>query len=113
MLVPLAQQWKGESALVSFKLETDSKILVAKARKALDKYGHKLVIGNLLDTRKREVGGKLFNPLRRINLKCEFQVLLVFKDEMEEVRLSDEELETGVEIEEKIISRLIEIVQQL
>jgi len=94
MLVPLAQQWKGDSALVSFKLETDSKILVAKARKALDKYGHKLVIGNLLGTRKREV-------------------LFVQKDEMEEVRLSDEELETGVEIEEKIISRLIEIVQQL
>ena len=117
MLVPLAQQWKGKSALVSFKLETDSKILVAKARKALDKYGHKLVIGNLLDTRKREVGGKEFIPLRRINtkikIKCEFQVLLVFKDEMEEVRLSDAELETGVEIEEKIISRLIEIVQQL
>ena len=45
--------------------------------------------------------------------KCTFQVLLVFKDEMEEVRLTDAELETGVEIEEKIISRLIEIVQQL
>ena len=63
MLVPLAQQWKGESALVSFKLETDSKILVAKARKALDKYGHKLVIGNLLDTRKREVGRSKFSTL--------------------------------------------------
>ena len=58
MLVPLAQLWKGESALVSFKLETDSKILVDKARRALNKYGHKLVIGNLLDTRKREVGHK-------------------------------------------------------
>lgn len=44
---------------------------------------------------------------------CTFQVLLVFKDEMEEVRLTDAEMETGVEIEEKIISRLIEIVQQL
>jgi len=94
MLVPLAQHWKGGSALVSFKLETDSNILVMKARKALDKYGHKLVIGNLLDTRKREV-------------------LLVFKDKIEEVRLSEAELEMGVEIEEKIISRLIEIVQQL
>jgi len=94
MLVPLAQQWKGDSALVSFKLETDSKILVAKARKALDKYGHKLVIGNLLNTRKKEV-------------------LLVYKDKMEEVRLSDTELDAGVEIEEKIISRLTEIVQQL
>ena len=110
MLVPLAQQWKGESALVSFKLETDSKILVAKARKALDKYGHKLVIGNLLDTRKREVGlSQSFQPCE----KCTFQVLLVFKDEMEEVRLTDAEMEAGVEIEEKIISRLIEIVQQL
>jgi len=94
MLVPLAQLWKGGSALVSFKLETDSNILVMKARKALDKYGHKLVIGNLLDTRKREV-------------------LLVFRDRMEDVRLSEAELEMGVEIEEKIISRLIEIVQQL
>jgi len=94
MLVPLAQHWKGGSALVSFKLETDSNILVMKARKALDKYGHKLVIGNLLDTRKREV-------------------LLVFRDRMEDVRLSEAELEMGVEIEEKIISRLIEIVQQL
>ena len=110
MLVPLAQQWKGDSALVSFKLETDSKILVAKARKALDKYGHKLVIGNLLDTRKREVGlSQSFQPFE----KCTFQVLLVFKDEMEEVRLSDAELEAGVEIEEKIISRLIEIIRQL
>jgi len=94
MLVPLVQHWKGGSALVSFKLETDSNILVMKARKALDKYGHKLVIGNLLDTRKREV-------------------LLVFKDAIEEVRLSETELETGVEIEDKIISRLIELVQQL
>ena len=56
MLVPLDQHWKGGSALVSFKLETDSKILVTKSRKALDKYCHQLVIGNLLDTRKREVG---------------------------------------------------------
>jgi len=94
MLVPLVHHWKGKSALVSFKLETDSNILVMKARKALDKYGHKLVIGNLLDTRKREV-------------------LLVFKDDMEEVRLSEAELDMGLEIEEKIISRLIQIVQQL
>ena len=43
----------------------------------------------------------------------DFQVLLVFKDKIEEVRLSEAELEMGVEIEEKIISRLIEIVQQL
>ena len=111
MLVPLAQHWKGKSALVSFKLETDSNILVMKARKALDKYGHKLVIGNLLDTRKREVLS--FKPFSTLFENCDFQVLLVFKDEMEEVRLSEAELETGLEIEEKIIARLIQIVQQL
>jgi len=94
MLVPLAQHWKGGSALVSFKLETDSNILVSKARKALNKYGHKLVIGNILDTRKREV-------------------LFVFNDELEEVKLSEEELNAGVEIEEKIISRLIQLLPQL
>ena len=32
---------------------------------------------------------------------------------MEEVRLSEAELEMGLEIEEKIIARLIQIVQQL
>ena len=37
----------------------------------------------------------------------------MFKDAIEEVRLSETELETGVEIEDKIISRLIELVQQL
>ena len=56
--------------MVSFKLETDSKILVTKARKALDKYGHKLVIGNLLDTRKREVGHESFNHSTTQIFRC-------------------------------------------
>ena len=68
MLVPLAQHWKGGSALVSFKLETDSNILVSKARKALNKYGHKLVIGNILDTRKREVGSLQSFLIRKYNV---------------------------------------------
>ena len=68
MLVPLAQHWKGGSALVSFKLETDSNILVSKARKALNKYGHKLVIGNILDTRKREVSFLQFFLIKKYNV---------------------------------------------
>jgi phosphopantothenate---cysteine ligase (ATP) len=36
-------------------LETDSQILIQKARYSLIKYQHQLVIGNLLNTRKTEV----------------------------------------------------------
>ena len=41
--------------LNNYKLETDEKILVSKARKALNRYGHKLVIANELNTRKNKV----------------------------------------------------------
>lgn len=41
--------------VVSFKLETDPSLLVYKARTALQRYSHHLVIGNLLSTRKWEV----------------------------------------------------------
>lgn len=37
------------------QLETDSNILIPKARTSLERYGHQLVIGNLLNTRKYEV----------------------------------------------------------
>lgn len=37
------------------QLETDSEILIPKAKTSLDRYGHQLVIGNLLHTRKYEV----------------------------------------------------------
>lgn len=55
-LTTLVSQWapKG-SMIVSFKLETDPDLLVSKAEQALEKYGHDLVIGNLLTTRKWEV----------------------------------------------------------
>ena len=43
------------SMIVSFKLETDPALLVYKARTALQRYQHHLVIGNLLSTRKWEV----------------------------------------------------------
>ena len=47
--------WAPDAMIVSFKLETDPKILTEKARYALNKYAHHLVIGNLLATRKWEV----------------------------------------------------------
>lgn len=55
-LTTLVSSWapKG-SYIVSFKLETDPNLLVAKAEQALGRYHHDLVIGNLLTTRKWEV----------------------------------------------------------
>jgi len=54
-LKTLVDGWAPAAMIVSFKLETDPSILVEKARYALKKYAHHLVIGNLLETRKREV----------------------------------------------------------
>ncbi|PSR83843.1 DNA/pantothenate metabolism flavo protein [Coniella lustricola] len=51
----LVDGWAPQCMIVSFKLETDPGILVHKAKKALDRYSHNLVIGNLLSTRKWEV----------------------------------------------------------
>ena len=52
----LVDTWKPSgSMVVSFKLETDPKLLIGKSRQALQKYGHNLVLGNLLTTRKWEV----------------------------------------------------------
>jgi len=54
-LKTLVDGWAPEGMIVSFKLETDPKLLVQKAQYALNKYSHHLVIGNLLSTRKWEV----------------------------------------------------------
>lgn len=55
-LTTLVSQWAPRgSMIVSFKLETDPSLLVNKARQALERYRHDLVIGNLLTTRKWEV----------------------------------------------------------
>ncbi|KAJ5692311.1 Phosphopantothenate--cysteine ligase CAB2 [Penicillium macrosclerotiorum] len=52
----LVDGWAPDgSMVVSFKLETDPTLLVYKARTALQRYAHHLVIGNLLSTRKWEV----------------------------------------------------------
>ncbi|KAL8717077.1 MAG: hypothetical protein Q9225_005644 [Loekoesia sp. 1 TL-2023] len=55
LLRNLVDGWAPEGMIVSFKLETDPSILVLKSKKALERYSHHLVIGNLLSTRKWEV----------------------------------------------------------
>lgn len=54
-LSPLVKYWAPNAYVVSFKLETDSSKLISKSRKALDGYGHKLVIANELETRAKRV----------------------------------------------------------
>lgn len=89
MLQPLVSLWAVGCYVVSFKLETDPEILLQKSITALEKYRHDLVIGNILDTRKKEV-------------------LFVYKNKSSEnVVMSDIDLNSGKEIEEKIISKLV------
>ncbi|KAF2724696.1 DFP-domain-containing protein [Polychaeton citri CBS 116435] len=54
-LKTLVDEWAPDAMIVSFKLETDPSLLAKKARHALEKYSHHLVIGNMLNTRKWEV----------------------------------------------------------
>lgn len=85
----LVDDWAPRAMIVSFKLETDDNILISKAKGALEKYQHQLVIGNLLQTRKREV-------------------VFVTLDNEDWIRLSDDQAEKAMEIEELIIPKVIE-----
>ncbi|CAJ0941807.1 unnamed protein product, partial [Mesorhabditis belari] len=77
-----------EAFTISFKLETDESILIKKARGALEKYGHELVIGNVLQMRKRKV-------------------VFVELAAAEPIELSDNEVNAGVEIETRIVEELV------
>ena len=56
LLKRLVDHWSPRgSFIVSFKLETDPRILREKSEKALRRYGHHVVIGNLLERRGWEV----------------------------------------------------------
>ncbi|EYU43564.1 hypothetical protein ABFS82_03G016100 [Erythranthe guttata] len=55
MLSVLRKDWAPLAFCISFKLETDTKILVDKANMALKKYNMDMVVANELLTRKEEV----------------------------------------------------------
>lgn len=86
----LVDNWAPSAMIISFKLETDNSILIQKARTALERYSHQLVIGNLLQTRKKEV------------------VFVTPDGEESWIKLSDEEVEKEVEIESIIIPKVKE-----
>lgn len=88
ILKPLVSSWVPKSFVVSFKLETDDSLLIAKSREALLKYNHKLVIANILQTRKH-------------------RVVMVSSSASHEITLSKEQTHTGLEIEEPLVTEII------
>ncbi|KAH8829469.1 DNA/pantothenate metabolism flavoprotein, partial [Flagelloscypha sp. PMI_526] len=92
ILKPMVDEWARGGYVVSFKLETDQDLLIPKSHIALQRYGHQLVIGNLLHTRKWEV--VLIEPKVNPNEFTETWVRLPHDSE--------------AEIEDKIVATLIE-----
>jgi len=93
MLQPLVKSWAKQCFVVSFKLETDPDLLISKSRAALTKYGHSLVVGNLLNTRAREV-------------------VLITKDKVDQGQklvLEQAEVDQKCEIEQKIVGRIVDM----
>jgi phosphopantothenate---cysteine ligase (ATP) len=88
ILKPLVSSWVTSAYVVSFKLETDDSLLIAKSREALVKYNHKLVIANILQTRKH-------------------RVVMVSTSASHEIVLSKEQSHSGLEIEEPLVAEVI------
>ncbi len=86
----LVDSWAPIAMIVSFKLETDSSILIKKATTALERYNHQLVIGNLLQTRKHEV-------------------VFVTPQDHEWIKLTNSQIENNVEIESLIIPKIVKV----
>ncbi|XP_076655865.1 phosphopantothenoylcysteine synthetase [Halictus rubicundus] len=89
LLAPLVCLWVPDAYVVSFKLETDESLLISKARNALNKYKHNLVIANMLQTRKQEV-------------------TIVTQENDYVISLTNEQLNKGDEIERLIVDDLAE-----
>jgi len=94
MLKPLVSLWASHCFVVSFKLETDPEILLRKCRAALETYGHHLVVGNILETRKR-------------------RVVLVTAESAQQIVMDQLEIREGLEIEQKIVQSIASIYNKL
>ncbi|KAG8907176.1 hypothetical protein FRB99_005148 [Tulasnella sp. 403] len=110
ILKPMVSEWTPEGFIVSFKLETDDTLLIPKARAALERYGHQVVIGNELHRRKFEVvfvsrrsrDGRTNKPSGGASGGAEESP---FVDEW--LRIPPEDADAGKEIEVNIVERLV------
>ncbi|KNZ53805.1 uncharacterized protein VP01_312g4 [Puccinia sorghi] len=87
VLKDVTNEWSNQAFIVSFKLETDSSLLIPKAKAALTRYGHHLVIANELHTRKTLV------------------LMIDREGSIESIKNDDS---TGHEIEEQMVHRLVQ-----
>ncbi|XP_027428025.1 phosphopantothenate--cysteine ligase isoform X2 [Zalophus californianus] len=87
MLSPLVKDWAPKAFIISFKLETDPSIVIDRARNALEVYRHQVVVANSLESRRSSV-------------------VILTKDSETKILLSEEEVEKGIDIEEKIVGDL-------
>ncbi|XP_054428046.1 phosphopantothenate--cysteine ligase isoform X2 [Pteronotus mesoamericanus] len=87
MLSPLVKDWAPKAFIISFKLETNPSILIDRARNALEVYRHQVVVANILESRRSFV-------------------VIITKGSETKLLLSEEEIEKGIEIEEKIVDDL-------
>ncbi|PCH35405.1 phosphopantothenate-cysteine ligase [Wolfiporia cocos MD-104 SS10] len=103
ILKPLVSDWtRGEGFIVSFKLETDSSLLVPKACAALARYGHQVVIGNDLHTRKHQVIFVSPSPKTSSSLQGNSD-----EQHFEQVWLRIDPADKNKEIEEDIVAELV------
>ncbi|CRL05853.1 CLUMA_CG019097, isoform A [Clunio marinus] len=93
ILKPLVSSWVPQAFVISFKLETDDSLLIQKSREALIKYNHKLVIANILHTRR-------------------YRVVMVSPTTEQEIVLSKEQVHSGLEIEEPIVNEIVKRHEQ-
>uniref|UniRef100_A0A0K0ECJ1 DNA/pantothenate metabolism flavoprotein C-terminal domain-containing protein n=1 Tax=Strongyloides stercoralis TaxID=6248 RepID=A0A0K0ECJ1_STRER len=84
-----------ENFLVTFKLETDEKLLYEKSKKSFEYYNHQVVVGNILSRRTREV--IVYTPKKDGELN------------EETIKLSKEDIDKNADIEEKLMETLCKI----
>ncbi|KAF9226013.1 DFP-domain-containing protein [Gyrodon lividus] len=107
ILKPMVSEWAPGGFVVSFKLETDQSLLIPKARQALERYGHQVVIGNDLHHRKHRV--VLVSPVRSFTSSTEPGLDGVVAQEYEESWIEIDPSLSGLhkEIEEDIVKELV------
>ncbi|KIO16266.1 hypothetical protein M407DRAFT_247026 [Tulasnella calospora MUT 4182] len=104
ILKPLVSQWTREGFIVSFKLETDPALLIPKARGALERYGHQVVIANDLHRRKFEVAFVSRLPTAPSSTGSSAPSVQFVE---EWLTLPTEDVDAGKEIEVDIVARLV------
>lgn len=107
ILKPLVADWTLGGFIVSFKLETDQTLIIPKARQALERYGHQVVIGNDLYHRKYRV--VLVSPTKSLFPKANARPDGPLPPQYEEswIEISSSPSVPPKEIEEEIVKELV------